>query len=286
MLEGGEESGADLEKAAHSAHELAVKLRAEGKDAEADEVEKLAQLLDVAVESKLEVEAGQKEKESKEGMKEAAAEGHAVADQLREEGNGELADMVDNVVEEVEHALSGELDAEELEHAVSDAKAAAEKLRAEGKEEEAAKMEAMVVKLEGAQQAHEEAAELMKAEGEAAEQAAEAAKAAGECAEALEKAGLGEEAKSVKDWQGMLEGGEESGADLEKAAHSAHELAAKLRAEGKDAEADEVEKLAQLLDVAAEPKLEVEAGQKEKASKEGMKEAAAEGHAVADKLRE
>ena len=84
---------------------MAVKLRAEGKDAEADEVEKLAQLLDVAVESKLEVEAGQKEKESKEGMKEAAAEGHAVADQLREEGNGELADMVDNVVEEVEHIM-------------------------------------------------------------------------------------------------------------------------------------------------------------------------------------
>lgn len=119
---------------------------------------------------------------------------------------------------------------EELEHAVSDAKAAAEKLRAEGKEEEAAKMEAMVVKLEGAQQAHEEAKELkkeaelhkmqsslsssltllMKAEGEAAEQAAEAAKAAGECAEALEKAGLGEEAKSVMDWQGMLEGDDEA----------------------------------------------------------------------------
>ena len=184
MLEGGEESGADLEKAAHSAHELAVKLRAEGKDAEADEVEKLAQLLDVAAESKLEVEAGQKEKASKEGMKEAAAEGHAVADKLREEGNGELADMVDNVVEEVEHALSGELDAEELEHAISDAKAAAEKLRAEGKEEEAAKMEAMVVKLEVSLEAHVEAgelkkdAELKKAEGEAAEQAAEAAKAA------------------------------------------------------------------------------------------------------------
>merc|ERR1719199_997941 len=97
-------------------------------------------------------------------MKEAAAEGHAVADKLREEGNGELADMVDNVAEEVEHALSGELDAEELEHAISDAKAAAEKLRAEGKEEEAAKMEAMVVKLEGAQQAHEEAM-VVKLEG-------------------------------------------------------------------------------------------------------------------------
>merc|ERR1719247_3926733 len=95
-------------------------------------------------------------------------------------------------------------------------------------------------------------------EEEVAKQAAEAAKAAGECAAAFEKAGLGEEAKSVKDWQGLLEGGQESGADLEKAAHSAHELAVKLRAEGKDAEADEVEKLAQLLDVAVESKLRAE----------------------------
>jgi len=70
----------------------------------------------------------------------------------------------------------------------------------------------------------------------------------------LEKAGLVEEAAQVKEWQTMLEGHHESGADIEHAAHEAHELAAKLRAEGKEKEAEEVEKLAVLLDAAAKHK--------------------------------
>ena len=60
------------------------------------------------------------------------------AEKLREEGSVELAEMVDDVVQQVEHALGGEIDVEEVEHALADAKAAAAKLRKEGKEEEAA----------------------------------------------------------------------------------------------------------------------------------------------------
>ena len=114
ILKGGKESGADLEEAAHTAHDLAAKLRSEGKDDEANKVEELAHLLDVAAESKLKVESDQKEKESKAAMKQAAGEGHEMADKLREDGNGELAEMVDEVVKEVEAALNREPDAEEL----------------------------------------------------------------------------------------------------------------------------------------------------------------------------
>ena len=163
MLEGGEESGADLEKAAHDAHALGAKLRAGGHDDLADDVEKVAGMLDAAAHTKLEVEMMQKEKEAKEGLKEAAAEGHAVADKLRAEGKEELADMVDHVVEEVEHALGRDpLDVEEVEHAIEDAKAAAERLRAEGKAEEAEKLDGMVQKLEEALDAQHEAEDLKK----------------------------------------------------------------------------------------------------------------------------
>ena len=94
-----------------------------------------------------------------------------------------------------------------------------------------------------------------KAEAEAAKQAAELAKAAAECVAALEKAGLVEESKTVQErLRKMLEGGVASSADLADAARSAHELAVKLQSEGKVTEADEIEKLVQLLDTAAKMK--------------------------------
>ena len=57
------------------------------------------------------------------------------------------------------------------------------------------------------------------------------------------------------------EGSEAAGRDLQDAAHGAHELAAKLRADGQLELADEMEKLALQLDGAAEKKLSVEAHQ-------------------------
>merc|ERR1711865_190694 len=102
-------------------------------------------------------------------------------------------------------------------------------------------------------------------EAAGAAEAAKLAEAAGALADMLEAAGLKEEAAKVHEWQAALENSETSGEGLQQAAHEAHELAAQLRADGKEAEADEVEKLAKLLDGAAEAKLEVEAMEKEKA---------------------
>ena len=113
-------------------------------------MEKLALMLDGAAQAKLEVEGKEKEQQAKQQGKEAAAAGQAVADKLRADGCEELAEMVEQVVKEVEHALSGDVDVAEVEQAIADAKAAAAKLREEGKEEEAEQMEAMVVKLEAA----------------------------------------------------------------------------------------------------------------------------------------
>merc|ERR1719272_2275195 len=229
----------------------------------------------------------QKDKEAKGDMKAAAAAGHEVADKLKEEGLEKLAAMVNTVVEEVERALEGEMDIKEVEDAL-----AAAKVRAKGKEEEAAKMDEMVGKLEAAAQAHHEAgdlkkeAELKKEADDAAKQQAEAAGVAGQVASELEAAGFAEEAAQAKEWQTMLEGDHATGADIEHAAKKAHELAAKLRAKGKKHEADEAEKLASLLDAAAQHKLEVEGMQKDKEAKGDMKAAAAVGHEVADKLRE
>ena len=105
-------------------------------------------MLEGAATSKLGVECKQKDLEAKADMKCAAASGHEAADHLREEGLEELAEAVDEVVKEVEHALEGEMEVEEVEHAVVDAKAAAVALRVEGKEEDAAKMDAVVWVLE------------------------------------------------------------------------------------------------------------------------------------------
>ena len=116
-------------------------------------------------------------------------------DKLREDGCEELAEMVTEVVEAVEHAVGGgEMDVEEVQGALVDAKAAAAKLREEGKEEEAAKLDEMVDKLEGALHAQVEAedlkkeGELVRAAAEASEQASEAAKAAGDVARKLGEA--------------------------------------------------------------------------------------------------
>ena len=203
MLENPESTGKDLQDAAHDAHELAAKLRADGHLAEADEVEKLALLLDAAAEKKLGVEALEAEKAAKDGLKDVAGDAHALADKLREDGHGELAEMVEKIAQEVDHALEGELDVEEVERVIADAKAAADKLRAAGLTEEAEKMDAMVGKLEEALHAHHEAedkkkeAELAAAEAEAAAEAKALAKAAGALADKLEAAGLKEEAAAV-----------------------------------------------------------------------------------------
>ena len=107
-------------------------------------------------------------------------------------------------------------------------------------------------------------AELAHAAGAVAAQEGEAAVVAGEVAGKLEAAGLKEEAEQVAEMQHLLESGEASGEDLEKAAKEAHELAAKLRAEEKENEAKEVEKLAGLLDATTEARLGVEAKEAEK----------------------
>merc|ERR1711865_985779 len=238
--------------------------RADGHLELADEMEKLALQLD------------------------GAAGAHALADKLREDGHGELADMVEKIAKEVDHALEGELDVEEVEGVIGDAKAAADKLRAAGLTEEAAAMDAMVVKLEEALHAHHEAedkkkeAELAHASGEAAA----LADAAGALADKLEAAGLREEAVKLHEFQAVLEKSESTGKDLQDAAHGAHELAEKLRADGHVELADEMEKLALQLDGAAEKKLGVEALEAEKAAKDGLKDVAAGAHALADRLRE
>ena len=88
---------------------------------------------------------------------EEESEAHVLADKLREDGHGELADMVEKIAKEVDHALEYELDKKEVERGIGDSKAAADKLRAAGLTEEAALMVVeMVVKLEEALQAHQE----------------------------------------------------------------------------------------------------------------------------------
>merc|ERR1711865_501820 len=162
VLEKSESTGKDLQDAAHGAHELAEKLRADGHLVLADEMEKLALQLDGAAEKKLGVEALEAEKAAKDGLKDVAAGAHALADRLREDGHDELADMVEKIAKEVDHALEGELDVEEVERVIGDAKAAADKLRAAGLTEEAAAMDEMVAKLEEALHAHHEAEDKKK----------------------------------------------------------------------------------------------------------------------------
>ena len=265
VVENSESTGKDLQDAAHGAHELAEQLRADGHLELADEMEKLALQLDGAAEKKLSVEALEAEKAAKDGLKDVAAGAHALADKLREDGHGELADMVEKIAKEVDHALEGELDVEEVERVIGDAKAAADKLRAAGLTEEAALMDEMVATLEEALHAHHEAedkkkeAELAAAAGEAAGEAAALAAAAGALADKLEAAGLTEEAAKLHEFQAVLESSESTGKDLQDAAHGAHELAEKLRADGHLELADEMEKLALQLDGAADKKLNVEA---------------------------
>ena len=60
-----------------------------------------------------------------------------------------------------------------------------------------------------------------------------------------------EESAQVRNWQSLLQGGDESAADLREEAHAADELAAKLKSAGKASEANEVGKLAVSLKDAA-----------------------------------
>merc|ERR1712086_780426 len=123
-----------------------------------------------------------------------------------------------------------EMDVQEVEHALKDTQRAAEKLRAVGLTGEADKMDAMADKLEAA----------LDEEAEDKKKDAELAEAAGE--------------RGRTSFFSMLESGDASEEDLERASRDAHDLAAKLRAEGKEGEALEVKKLVTLLDTAARNK--------------------------------
>ena len=69
-------------------------------------MEKLALQFDGAAAKKLSVQALEAEKAAKDGLKDVAVGAHALADKLREDGHGELADMQHGVSAQVRTVLS------------------------------------------------------------------------------------------------------------------------------------------------------------------------------------
>ena len=121
-LDGGAMSGEELEQASKDAHALAEKLRGMEKPESAKqmavEADELGDKLAVAAKHKLEAEVLEKEKEASEDLKEAAAEGHALADELRAEGLEEDAAEVERITKVVEDVQAGKVKGEELDKAI------------------------------------------------------------------------------------------------------------------------------------------------------------------------
>ena len=106
VLDEGDATGSELEKSAADAHALAKKLKEKEDFAMAAEVEELAKHLDAAAKAKLEAEVKEKEKEAADDLKEAAKEGHALAEELKAEGLGEDAVEVERIAKHVEEMAS------------------------------------------------------------------------------------------------------------------------------------------------------------------------------------
>jgi hypothetical protein len=111
------------------------------------------------------------------------------------------------------------------------------------------------------------------------------AKKVNKVAAGLEAAGYKDEAAEMKKMQEGMASGEMAGADIEAGAKDAHEVAAKLRAEGKDDLAKEVEELALKMDEAAKAKLDAGAKENDKKVTVAAGEAAKEGAELTDSLK-
>ena len=153
-LESGDKSGAELAQDAKEAHELAEKLRADGKPELAKEVEELAKKLDGAAKAKLDADAKEADQEVTKDLKEASEEGHSVEQALKDanlEDDAKKVAEINAVVDDM--ANGGEVTVEKLNDTIKDTKDEIAKLKAEGHEDEAKALEKVLEKLEDAKAA-------------------------------------------------------------------------------------------------------------------------------------
>ena len=241
VLVKNEYTGADLQDAAHVAHQDAT-----GFENASDGLNQLALQVDAAAQKKLTMDWTCKEQEAKSVLKEAGEDTRALVGRLPA-----LYTKLLELVSQIEHSRVGRISKAKIREAAADAKTAAVELRADesitDRQGEADNIEKIEGKLALALTKQLEAKELRKealvihAALEVAAEAAALADAAGALADKLEAAGLTEEAAKLHEFQAVLENSESTGKDLQDAAHGAHELAEKLRADGHLELADEMD---------------------------------------------
>ena len=216
-LDGGKMTGVELEQASKDAHALAERLRGmDGVDSAqhmAGEADELGNKLSVAAKAKLHAEVLELQKEAAEDLKEVAAAGYKLADELRAAGKDKEAREVERITLLCEDVAAGKLEGDALDKAIDDTKKAIEELRAAGLEDEAKALEAMLEKMEAAQ---------------AAQKAADASES---------------ELKVMIMVEG---GGDDDEEELDEMIDEVKSKAAKLRASGRIAEAEEEEMPASL----------------------------------------
>ena len=111
----------------------------------------MSEKLRVAAKAKLHAEVLELQKEAAEDLKEVAAAGHKLADELRAAGKDKEAREVERITGLCEDVAAGKLEGEALDKAIDDTKAAIAELRAAGLEDEAKALEEMLASMQKAQ---------------------------------------------------------------------------------------------------------------------------------------